>query len=194
MKCPKRAKVKDSTYFTLFTAAIFLVGALVGWSGSALSMMRQDKNFTNEVQETAIVSRETIQVIELSVEAPPSPIVEPIETLEEIEPLYRPEEVEAVAVTLAGECYDDQAQDKRNVAWVICNRTKDGRFGEGIVGVVSSTEYAVQFNGYWIQSREISDNDRAIAEEVLAAYYSGEPPLHDYLYFTGGTGITNKFR
>ena len=110
------------------------------------------------------------------------------------ETIITPEEVHAMALTLAGECYENQPQDKRDVAWVICNRATDGRFGEGIIGVVSSTEHAVQFAGYWVQGRSISESDIDIAEEVLAAYYAGEEPIHDYLYFTGGTGVTNNFR
>ena len=99
-----------------------------------------------------------------------------------------------MALTLAGECYENQPQDKRNVAWVICNRVADGRFGKGVVGVVSSTKHGVQFSGYWKKSRPISENDLEIAEEVLAAYYAGKEPIHDYLYFTGGTGVTNNFK
>ena len=63
-----------------------------------------------------------------------------------------------------------------------------GRFGEGIVGVVSSTEHAVQFAGYWAQGRCISENDIEIAEEVLTASVAKGKFPFDYLYFTGGTG------
>lgn len=103
---------------------------------------------------------------------------------------YTPDEVVAVARVLSGECYDDELDDKRNVVWVICNRVTDGRFGDGIIGVITEPN---QFMGYWAQGRGISESDMAIAEEVLAAYFDGEEPVHDYLYFTGGTGKTNTF-
>ena len=108
----------------------------------------------------------------------------------EPEPLYTYEEMYAVAKVLSGECYDDELDDKRNVVWVICNRVTDGRFGDGIVGVITKKH---QFAGYWHQSREMSESDLEIATEVLDAYFAGEEPAHDYLYFTGGTGKTNTF-
>lgn len=169
----------------LFVAGVFLIGFLTGATIALVCSAAKSeptKNFPKEVQETMTAYYETEPSPELT-EAPEEPVLP-----------YTPDEVHAMALTLAGECYDNQPQDKRDVAWVICNRVTDGRFGEGIVGVVSSTEHAVQFSGYWVQSRSISENDLEIAEEVLAAYYAGEEPIHDYLYFTGGTGVTNNFK
>lgn len=169
----------------MFIVGVFLIGALTGAIVAlACSAVKAEptKIFPKEVQE----------VITTYYETKPSPV--PTEAPEEPVLPYTPEEVHAMALTLAGECYENQPQDKRDVAWVICNRATDGRFGEGIVGVVSSTEHAVQFAGYWAQGRSISESDIDIAEEVLAAYYAGEEPIHDYLYFTGGTGVTNNFR
>lgn len=171
----------------VFIIVVFLIGVVWGTIMTLIAIgakLEAPKNFTDEVQETPIACYVPIQA------------TEPPERMPEEEPVlpYTPEEVHALALTLSGECYDNQEQDKRNVAWVICNRVTDGRFGEGVVGVVSSTEHAIQFVGYWVQGRSISDNDKMIAEEVLAAYYAGEEPIHDYLYFTGGTGQTNNFR
>lgn len=183
MNYSKRMKRNYKRRLLLFIVGVFLIGALTGAIiALACSAVKTEptKNFTEEVQQTAITYYETIQPTEPPEEEPVLP--------------YTPDEVHAMALTLAGECYENQPQDKRNVAWVICNRASDGRFGEGIIGVVSSTEHAVQFSGYWVQSRPISKNDFEIAEEVLAAYYAGEEPIHDYLYFTGGTGSTNNFK
>ena len=108
--------------------------------------------------------------------------------------LYTAEELEALSLTLAGECYDDEAQDKYNVAWTVCNRAADGRFGESIIEVITSKVHAVQFVGYWNQSRSVTESDITVAADVLAAYYSGDGSPHNYLYFTGGTGKTNTFR
>lgn len=190
MNYSRRMKRKYNRRLLLFLIGIFMFGFLTGVTiilmCSAVKL-EASKNFTETVQETITTYSEPIQPIE------PSPVLTEAPEEEPVLP-YTPEELHAMALTLAGECYDNQPQDKRNVAWVICNRARDGRFGEGIIGVVSSTEHAIQFAGYWVQSRPISDNDLEIAEEVLTAYYAGEDSIHDYLYFTGGTGYTNNFR
>lgn len=116
--------------------------------------------------------------------------VQYIEPEIEPEPLYTYEEMYAVAKVLSGECYDDELDDKRNVVWVICNRVTDGRFGDDIIDVIAKPN---QFMGYWAQGRGVSESDLEIATEVLDAYFAGEEPTHDYLYFTGGTGKTNSF-
>lgn len=189
MNYSKRTKPNYKRRLLLFITGVFVVGFLTGATIALVCSAAKSeptKTFPNEVQETMTAYYEPIQAIEpfhVLTEAPEEPVL-----------TYTPEEVHAMALTLAGECYENQPQDKRDVAWVICNRATDGRFGEGIVGVVSSTEHAVQFAGYWAQGRCISENDIDIAEEVLAAYYAGEEPIHDYLYFTGGTGVTNNFR
>lgn len=190
MNYSRRMKRKYNRRLLLFLIGIFMFGFLTGATiilmCSAVKL-EASKNFTEEVQETITTYSKPIQPIEHSPVLTEAPEEEPVLP-------YTPEELHAMALTLAGECYDNQPQDKRNVAWVICNRARDGRFGEGIIGVVSSTEHAIQFAGYWVQSRPISDNDLEIAEEVLTAYYAGEDSIHDYLYFTGGTGYTNNFR
>ena len=61
-----------------------------------------------------------------------------------------------MALTLAGECYDDKGEDKRKVCEVILNRVSDGRFGGTTVIEVVSAEN--QFNGYWHQSRRSEEH------------------------------------
>ncbi len=104
---------------------------------------------------------------------------------------YSDDEVEAIAQTLAGECYDDELRDKRLVAEVIVNRVSDGRFGEDVFEVVSAEG---QFNGYWKQSRDVSETDIQIAEETLHDwYFGGCEALSDYLYFYAGSNRQNVF-
>lgn len=111
----------------------------------------------------------------------------------EPKPLYTEEDLTAITLTLAGECYDDEIQDKYNVAWTIINRVRNGNFGGNtVLQVVSCTLYGVQFVGYWTQSRPVSDNDYVVAKEVLTAFYAGKPAPVDYLYFHSG-GTTNIF-
>jgi hypothetical protein len=99
-------------------------------------------------------------------------------------------EIELVAKTLRGECYDDEEDDKREVAKVICNRVAAG-FGGGIEAVITAHK---QFIGYR-ESNEPTANDYKIAHEVLTVWYeSGCLPMSEYLYFSSGGGHKNIFR
>lgn len=103
------------------------------------------------------------------------------------------EDVNAIALTLAGECYEDKQEDKRLVCEVILNRVSDGGFGgETVLSVVSAPN---QFDGYWNQSRPVSENDYAVAEQALEDWHeNGCEPLSDYLYFSAGPDRENVFR
>lgn len=101
-------------------------------------------------------------------------------------------ELEAIAKTLAGECYEDEEQDKRKVCEVILNRVSDGRWGSTVTEVLKCDG---QFQGYWMQSRPISSSDLAIAKEALSDWYNnGCEALSEYLYFSAGDNHKNKFR
>lgn len=102
------------------------------------------------------------------------------------------EEVEAMALTLAGECYEDKKQDKRRVCEVILNRVSSDEFEDTVMSVITKSS---QFKGYWKQSRPVSDDDRAVAEQALKDWYStGCAPLSEYLYFEAGENRENEFR
>ena len=136
---------------------------------------------------------------EISVESPT--ISKPVESFRVVEyetpvpssaPLWSEEDLQAMALTLAGECYDDKEDDKRKVCEVILNRVSDGHFGGTTVIEVVSAEN--QFNGYWHQSRPVSENDLAIAEQTLNDWYdNGCEPLSEYLYFSAGDNRENSF-
>lgn len=113
------------------------------------------------------------------------------EPIVETEP-FTDEEVEAIAKTLAGECYDDKLNDKRLVVEVILNRVSDGRFEESVIEVVSAKG---QFNGYLKQSRPVSDSDIRIAKETLREWYENDcKKLSEYLFFCAGPNRENVFR
>ena len=117
----------------------------------------------------------------------PEIIIEPLE-----EKPFSDEEVEAIARTLAGECYDDKVADKRKVAEVIVNRVSDGGFGENVIDVVTAKG---QFAGYWNQSRPVSESDIQIAEETLTDWYANDcEALSEYLFFCSGPNRENVFR
>lgn len=113
------------------------------------------------------------------------------EQIIETEP-FTDEEVTAMTKTLAGECYDDKLIDKRLVLEVILNRVADGRFGESVLDVVSAKS---QFEGYWKQSRPISESDIQIAEDTLREWYKNDcKKLSEYLFFCSGPNRENVFR
>lgn len=115
------------------------------------------------------------------------------ESLNEPEVPWSEEDIEAIVLTLAGECYEDKTQDKRLVCEVILNRVSAGNFGgDTVLEVVSSPN---QFNGYWLQSRPVSENDYAVAEQALSDWYAGGcQPLSELLYFEAGENRENVFR
>ncbi len=107
-------------------------------------------------------------------------------------PRWTQEELDAVARTLAGECYDDKEHDKRLVCEVILNRVSDGGFGNTVIDVLTAK---YQFAGYWSQSRPVSENDYAVAEQALKDWYAnGCQPLSEYLFFAAGPNRENEFR
>lgn len=97
-----------------------------------------------------------------------------------------------MALTLAGECYDDKALDKQLVCEVILNRVSNGGFGDTILGVITAPH---QFDGYWQQSRPVSDDDREIAAQALEDWYENDcEALSEYLFFEAGDNRENEFR
>ena len=119
-----------------------------------------------------------------------APLIE--QELEPDEPQWTDEELQAMALTLAGECYDDKELDKRRVCEVILNRVSDGRFGDSIIEVLSAEN---QFSGYWAQSRPVTENDLAVAEQALKDWYDkGCEPLSEYLFFSAGENRENNFK
>jgi hypothetical protein len=102
------------------------------------------------------------------------------------------EEVDAIARTLSGECYEDKPGDKRLVAEVILNRVSNAQWGDTVTEVVTAKK---QFHGYWKPSRDISDNDREIATQALRDWYANDQQaLSEYLYFEAGPNRENVFR
>ena len=100
-------------------------------------------------------------------------------------------EVELVAKTLRGECYDEQHDDKREVVKVICNRVSMGGFGDSVEAVITAPK---QFVGYR-PGNIPTVNDYEIAREILTEWYEGGcVPLGEYLFFSSGDGHKNAFR
>lgn len=173
---------------------ICLVGVIT-CAGFILTRNVPGEKTISEAESSAelITPSEDVSVSpETTTEASFEIVTETPESETEPEPLYTEEDLTAMTLTLSGECYECETQDKYNVAWTIINRVRDGRFGGNtVLQVVSSPS---QFCGYWHQSRAISDSDYAVAKDVLTAYYAGEDAPVDYLYFSSSGGTTNIFR
>lgn len=132
-----------------------------------------------------IIEETTPSVIQVEVTETAMPTPEP-------ENPWTDEKVYAMALTLAGECYEDKPQDKRLVCEVILNRVSTKGFPDTVIGVVSQPN---QFNGYWKQSRDISEDDIEIATQALRDWYDNNcQPLSSYLYFSAGENRENEFR
>ena len=75
---------------------------------------------------------------------------------------------------------------------VILNRVSNSKFASTILEVLRTPG---AFNGYWKQSRPVSKNDYAVAEQALQDWYDGGcEPLSEWLFFTKGRKRENVFR
>jgi len=134
----------------------------------------------------------TERVTEFIPAEPPTVVAEAPAVETEAPDPWTEDELYAMALTLAGECYEDKPHDKRKVCETILNRVSTEGFPDDIISVLT---YPNAFCGYWTQSREISENDYAIAEQALRDWYdNGCQPLSSYLFFEAGPNRENVFR
>ena len=162
----------------------FIILALVAvFIFTACSFAARDANIDEFPMEP-----ETASTVSQVVTTPP---IEKADKPEDMK-MFSDEEVQAIARTLAGECYDDKLEDKQKVVEVILNRVSNEKFGKTVIEVVSEEG---QFCGYWTQSRPISESDIQIAEETLDKWYANDRrALSDYLFFFAGPDRENVFR
>jgi len=197
---PKKKRRVNKKRVACAVGTLLIIGALV----SACEAMNSTERVVGSVPaEAAIETEQRIKTTEPATD----PVVDAVAIasnkksnpeFEEIDlPSYpwTDEDVNDLALTLAGECYADEVEDKRLVCEVILNRVSDDRFiGDTIHEVVSSTEFGVQFKGYWQQSRPVTENDIAIAEETLFDWYANScMPLSEYRFFCAGDDHKNVF-
>ncbi|GEM_PF-2063592 len=170
------------------TLTLFLTAALI--FTACVNNTAPENEKVKEVAEVAVITETVSTVVPVNVSSPKAAIKSEKSIAKETP--FSDEEVEVIAKTLAGECYDDKLNDKRLVVEVILNRVANGRFGESVIEVVTAEG---QFNGYWKQSRSISDSDIRIAKETLRDWYSNDcKKLSEYLFFCSGPNRENKFR
>lgn len=164
---------------------IFLTAALIFTACANHAAPENEK-----VEKVAVITETDNTVVPVNIRSP-RVVVKPEKAIAKEDP-FSDAEIEAITKTLAGECYDDKLNDKRLVVEVILNRVASGQFGESVIEVVTAKG---QFNGYWKQSRPISDSDIRIAKETLRDWYANDcKKFSDYLYFCSGPNRENKFR
>lgn len=154
--------------------------------GMALAVVAMGGVFLAQREATAVENPVTTLTV-----CSPEPLLvdEPVAVVSDP---WTAEELDAMALTLAGECYEHKPQDKRRVCEVILNRVSDGGFGGSIIEVLTAEN---QFNGYWVQSRPVSENDYEVAEQTLRDWYNGGcKALSEYLFFNAGDNLENQFR
>lgn len=143
---------------------------------------------TRDVEPEDFSTKEVFSTIAPMVTVLP---IEHVENTKDVK-MFSDEEVQAIARTLSGECYDDKLEDKKKIVEVILNRVSNEKFGKTVLEVVSAKG---QFCGYWKQSRPISESDIKIAEETLDRWYANDcKALSDYLFFCVGPNRENVFR
>ena len=143
------------------------------------------------VAQTRAITPETHTQFRAAADTISEDVLETVSPSETTNP-WTKDELDAIATTLAGECYDDKVQDKRKVCEVILNRVSCDGFPDTVLGVLT---YPNAFCGYWSQSRQATESDYAVATQALRDWYgNGCQPLSNYLFFEAGDNRENVFR
>lgn len=133
-----------------------------------------------------------------STESIPNPVNIPEESTE-IAPEWKPdpEDVEAIAKTLYGECRGVKSKaEQAAVAWCILNRVDSSRYPDTVIEVITQPH---QFSGY-DEDYPVWDELEELAVDVLTRWHSeregginvGRTLPHEYVFFTGD-GYRNHF-
>ena len=118
-------------------------------------------------------------------------VIEPV-----IENLFTNEEIDHIAKTVWGEARGLSKTHQAGVVWAILNRCDDGRFGKGIISVVTAPS---QFAGYQ-SGNPVDPEIRDLVVDVLDRYSQEKAGIEnvgrvlpkEYLYFRGN-GRVNLF-
>ena len=113
-----------------------------------------------------------------------------------IENNFTNEEIDHIAKTVWGEARGLSKTHQAGVVWTILNRCDDGRFGKGVIGVVTAPS---QFAGYR-SGNPVDPEIRELVVDVLDRYSQekagtknvGRVLPKEYLYFRGN-GRVNLF-
>ena len=111
----------------------------------------------------------------------------------QIEPRYTTEDIEAMAVMLAGECYVWDTADMRNAAITVCNRVDSPMWSQNTVTAV------IQQTGYYGYDAHNTPSEvhYSVARQVLTDWSARSQgydlPWEGWLFFSAVNGV-NVYR
>ena len=184
----------------LLIETIFLAGVIGYRLGEASAYVQPIYNFTIQVDPSVIEHKEEINPKpeeEATDQAPVKDINNEVEVAElVIENNFTNEEIDHIAKTVWGEARGLSKTHQAGVVWAILNRCDDGRFGKGVISVVTAPS---QFAGYQ-SGNPVDPEIRELVVDVLDRYSKEKAGIEnvgrvlpkEYLYFRGN-GKVNLF-
>lgn len=184
----------------LIVETIILAGVIGYRLGEASAYVQPVYQFTLQVDPSMIEYKEESNPKpeeETTDQTPVEDISEEVEVVEfVIENNFTNEEIDYIAKTVWGEARGLSKIQQAGVVWTILNRCDDGRFGKGIISVVTAPK---QFAGYR-SGNPVDPEIRDLVVDVLDRYSQEKAGIEnvgrvlpkDYLYFRGN-GKINLF-
>ena len=184
----------------LFIETILLAGVIGYRLGEARAYVQPVYQFTLQVDPSMIEYKEE-DIPKPEEEANEQTPVEDINNEAEVVELiiennFTNEEIDYIAKTVWGEARGLSKTHQAGVVWTILNRFDDGRFGKGIIGVVTAPS---QFAGYR-SGNPVDQETRDLVVDVLDRYSQEKAGVENvgrvlpkgYLYLRGN-GKVNLF-
>ena len=180
---------------------IILLAGVIGYRiGKESACVQPIYNFTIQVDPSVIEHKEESNPKpeeEATDQAPVKDINNEVDVVElVIKNNFTNEEIDHIAKTVWGEARGLSKTHQAGVVWAILNRCDDGRFGKGIISVVTAPS---QFAGYR-SSNPVDPEIRELVVDVLDRYSKEKAGIEnigrvlpkEYLYFRGN-GKVNLF-
>ena len=184
----------------LLIETVFLSGVVGYRLGEASVYAQPVYIFTLQVDPSIIEHKEESNPKpdeEVTDQTPVEDINNEVEVVESvIESTFTNEEIDHITKTVWGEARGLSKTHQAGVVWAILNRCDDGRFGKGVIGVVTAPS---QFAGYR-SSNPVDSEIRDLVVDVLDRYSQEKAGIDnvgrvlpkEYLYFRGN-GKVNLF-
>lgn len=184
----------------LLIETIFLAGVIGYRLGEASAYVQPVYNFTLQVDSSTIEYKEENNPKpekEATDQAPVKDTNNEADVVKlVIENNFTNEEIDHIAKTVWGEARGLSKTHQAGVVWTILNRVDDGKFGEGVIGVITAPH---QFAGYR-SGNPVDPEIRELVVDVLDRYSQEKAGIKnvgrvlpkEYLYFRGN-GKINVF-
>lgn len=184
----------------LLIETIFLAGVIGYKLGEASAYVQPIYQFTLQVDPSMIEYKEESNPKpeeEVTDQTPVKDINDEVDVVElVIENNFTNEEIDHIAKTVWGEARGLSKTHQAGVVWAILNRCDDGRFGKGVIGVITAPS---QFAGYR-SGNPVDPEIRDLVVDVLDRYSQEKAGIDnvgrvlpkEYLYFRGN-GRVNLF-